>query len=141
MTTRFFGAPIKRVEDGALITGAGRFTDDIQLKETLSAAFVRSPFAHARIVSIDASAAKEMPGVHLVLTAADLPAAWRDKRLPLDVPAPAIRHPLTQVPLAAEEVCFCGEAVAVVVADTRALAEDAAEQVLVDYDPFEIMES
>ncbi|MBB6305838.1 xanthine dehydrogenase family protein molybdopterin-binding subunit [Xanthobacter tagetidis] len=135
MTTRFFGARVQRVEDGALVTGAGRFTDDIKLKETLSAAFVRSPFAHARIVSIDASAAKEMPGVHLVLTAADLPAAWRDKRLPLDVPAPAIRHPLTQFPLAADEVCFCGEAVAVVVADNRALAEDAAEQVMVEYDP------
>ncbi|MFT4095623.1 MAG: xanthine dehydrogenase family protein molybdopterin-binding subunit [Rhodoblastus sp.] len=135
MTTRFFGAPIKRVEDQALITGTGRFTDDIRLPGLLHACFVRSPFAHARIVSIDVAAAREMSGVHLVLTAADLPEAWRGRRIPCDVPSPFIRHPLTQFPLASDEVCFCGEPVAVVVADSRHLAEDAAQAVMVEYDP------
>lgn len=134
MTTRFFGQPIKRLEDPALLTGAGRFTDDISLPGMLHAVFVRSPHPHARVRRIDASAAQSMPGVHLVLSAADLP-DWRHKRIPLEVPSPLIQHPLTQYPLVLDEACFAGEAVAVVVADTRHLAEDAAAAVTVDYDP------
>ena len=87
MTTRFFGKPIKRVEDPALLTGAGQFTDDVRLPGTLHAAFVRSPYAHARVLSVDHSAAQAMPGVHLVLSAADLPEDWRKRRIPLDVPS------------------------------------------------------
>lgn len=134
MTTRFFGQPVKRVEDPALLTGSGRFTDDVPLPGTLHAVFVRSPHPHARIRSIEASAARTMPGVHLVLSAADLP-AWRSTRLPLEVPSPFIVHPLTQYPLAMDEVCFAGEAVAVVVAESRHAAEDAAASVVIDYEP------
>lgn len=139
MTTRFFGKPIKRVEDPALLLGEGQFTDDVKIPGTLHAAFVRSPYAHARVLDVDGSAARLMPGVHLVLSAAELPAGWRTKRIPLDVPSPAIAHPITQYPLAIDEVCFCGEAVAVVVAETRRQAEDAVEQVSVRYDPADVV--
>jgi len=135
MTTRFFGKPIKRFEDPALLTGKGRFTDDVHLPDTLHAAFVRSPYAHARIVSIDTTAARQMPGVHMVLSASDLPQPLRTQRIPLDVPSPFIFHPITQQALAVNEVSFCGEAVAVIVADSRHLAEDAIEAVIVDYEP------
>ena len=134
MTTRFFGQPVKRVEDPALLTGVGRFTDDVSLPGTLHAAFVRSPHPHARVRRIDPSAALALPGVHLVLSAEDLP-AWRQIRIPLEVPSPFIQHPLTQYPLAIDEVCFAGEAVAVVVAESRHIAEDAAAAVAVEYEP------
>ena len=135
MTTRFFGKPIERIEDPALLMGQGKFTDDIDIPGTLHAAFVRSPYAHARILGVDCAPARGMPGVHLVLAAAELPENLRDRRIPLDVPSPFIQHPLTQTPLAVNEVCFCGEAVAVVVADTRQLAEDTIQAVMVDYEP------
>ena len=135
MSTRLVGQRVKRLEDPALLTGQGRFTDDIALPGTLHAAFVRSPYAHARVEGIDAEAARAMPGVHAVLTADGLPEPARQKRILLQVPHPAITDPLTQRPLARDEVCFVGEAVAVVVAGTRAESEDAAERVLVDYAP------
>src|SRR3546814_4013517 len=100
----------------------------------LEAMVVRSPFAHARIRSIDTAAAKAAPGVRAVFTLADLPAPLREKRLPLLVPSPAIHHPRTQYVLAKDEVCHVGEPVAVVIAEDRYRAEDAAELVVVDYD-------
>lgn len=135
MTTRFFGAKIKRLEDPALLTGRGQFTDDLHLPDMLHAAFARSPYAHARIRGVDTAEARAMPGVHAVLSAADLPESWREKRIPLEVPSPAIRYPLTQQALAVDEVCFVGEAVAVVVAETPRQAEDAAAAIMVDYEP------
>jgi carbon-monoxide dehydrogenase large subunit len=135
MTTRWFGQPIKRVEDPDLLTGRGRFTDDIHLPGMLHAAFVRSPFAHAAVRGVDTSAACALAGVHAVLSAADLPTSIRDKCITLEVPNPVIRYPITQRALATDEVCFAGEAVAVAVAETRHLAEDAAELVVVDYEP------
>src|SRR5947208_2182937 len=74
MGARHFGARIARLEDPALLTGRGRFVDDIRLAGALHACFVRSPYAHAKIRSLDAFAARAMPGVHAVLTADDLPA-------------------------------------------------------------------
>jgi carbon-monoxide dehydrogenase large subunit len=135
MTTRFFGQRIKRLEDPALLTGQGRFTDDIHVANTLHAAFVRAPMAHAKVGPIDAAAARAMPGVHAVITAADLPASMRNRRIPLDVPNAAIRHPLTETPLVTDEVVFAGQTVAMVVADSRQAAEDAADAMLVDYEP------
>src|SRR5438105_711314 len=70
---KFFGAAVKRKEDPALLTGKGHFVDDLRLPGTVHAAFVRSAHAHAQIRSIDASVARALPGVHLVLTFADLP--------------------------------------------------------------------
>jgi carbon-monoxide dehydrogenase large subunit len=135
MTTRSFGMSIKRVEDPALLTGQGHYTDDIHLSEALHAAFVRSPYAHARVLRVDLSAARTMPGVHLALSAADLPHEFRVRRIPLELPNPAILHPLTPSLLAIDEVCFCGEAVAVIVAGSRHAAEDAAEAAIVEYEP------
>jgi carbon-monoxide dehydrogenase large subunit len=135
MTTRWFGQPIKRLEDPDLLTGQGRFTDDIHLPGMLHAAFVRAPFAHATVRGVDASCARALPGVHAVLSAADLPGSIREKRITLEVPNPVIRHPLTQHALATDEVCFAGEAVAIAIAESRHIAEDAAGLVTVDYEP------
>src|SRR6185312_2450748 len=130
---KFFGAAVKRKEDPALLTGKGHFVDDIRLTGTLQAAFVRSAHAHAKIRGIDASAALALPGVHLVLTYADLPEAAQ-KQLTLLVPNPAITQLLTPWVLANTEACYVGEPIAMVVADTRYIAEDAASLVEVDYD-------
>jgi len=129
-----FGAAVPRKEDPALLRGEGQFVDDIHLPGTLHAAFVRSPHAHARIGGIDKSAALAMPGVHAVLTYADLPESVRRQTLPLLVPHPAIRQAHMPYALAKDEACYAGEPVACVVADSRYLAEDAADQVAVEYE-------
>ncbi|AKK29570.1 xanthine dehydrogenase family protein molybdopterin-binding subunit [Mycobacterium sp. EPa45] len=130
--TRYAGTRVPRVEDTRLLTGHGTYVDDIVRPGMLHACFVRSPFAHARINSIDASAALALPGVHAVLTAADLNndvhEAWHavaGKDVP-DTPRP---------PLAEGEVKFVGDPVAIVIAENRYLAEDALELVDVEYDP------
>jgi carbon-monoxide dehydrogenase large subunit len=124
------GARLPRVEDDHLLRGAGRFLADVPSVGMLHAVFVRSPHPHARIAGISADAAGGLPGVHAVLSADDLPHA------PL-VDAVAIpglaRTP--QPALARDRVRFVGEPVAIVLAETRALAEDAAELVAVDYRP------
>ena len=134
MTTRLFGQRIQRVEDPALLRGQGRFTDDITADGVLHAAFVRAPMAHGRVLSIDADAARALPGVHAVISAADLPEKLRTRRIPLDVPNPAIRHPFTETPLVVDEVVFAGQAVMVVVAESRHVAEDAVQLIMVEYD-------
>jgi len=136
MTTRWFGAPVRRVEDDRLLRGHGRFTDDIG-EGAAECCFVRSPHAHARITSIDVSAAREMPGVLVVYTAADLPFGAVD--LPLLIPHPNLTHGRTQRCLASEVVRYAGEAVAFVVAENRYLAEDAAELVQVEYEPLPVV--
>jgi carbon-monoxide dehydrogenase large subunit len=133
MGARQFGARVLRVEDPALLTGRARFVDDVKLPGTLHAAFVRSPHAHARIGTIDTAAALAMPGVHAVLTADDMPGRLATEPLPMPVPNPAITALRTQHALARGEVCYVGEAVAVVIAENRYLAEDAAAAVAVDY--------
>src|SRR5437764_4391006 len=108
MTTRWFGAPVQRLEDERLLRGKGRFTDDID-QGALECCFVRSPHAHARITSIDVSAAREMPGVVAVYTAADLPFGGVD--LPLLIPHPNLTHGRTQRCLSSDVVRYAGEAV------------------------------
>src|SRR5437867_3636222 len=117
MGAKWFGASVKRKEDPALLTGQGRFIDDISLPGMLHAAFVRASYAHARIRAIDASAARALPGVHLVLTFADLPDTLRANALPLFVPHPAITQLFMPMSLADGEVHYVGEPIAVVVAD------------------------
>ncbi len=136
MTTRWFGAPVQRVEDDRLLRGKGRFTDDLG-EGALECCFVRSPYAHARITSIDVSAARAMPGVVAVYTAADLPFGGVD--LPLLIPHPNLTHGRTQRCLASERVRYAGEAVAFVIAESRYIAEDAAELVQVDYEPLPVV--
>jgi len=143
---RVIGLPLPRLEDGRLLTGGGRYGDDFVLPGQAYAVAVRSPHARARIVAIDAAAARASPGVLVVLTGADVVADGL-KPVPL-VPAalspPDIRldnsdgspHRIVRPPiLAIGEARFVGEAVAFVVAETRAAARDAAEAVQVDYQP------
>jgi len=136
MTTRWFGARVPRVEDDRLLRGQGRFTDDID-EGALESCLVRSPYAHARIKSIDVSAARAMPGVAAVYTAANLPFGTID--LPLLIPHPNLTHGRTQKCLASSVVRYAGEAVAFVVADSRSIAEDAAELVEVDYEQLPVV--
>ncbi|MDR3537571.1 MAG: xanthine dehydrogenase family protein molybdopterin-binding subunit [Acetobacteraceae bacterium] len=126
------GRPILRREDRRFLTGTGRYIDDLQIAGALHARFVRSPHGHARIRSIDTTAARAMPGVVLIATGQDL-AQWTH---PLRL-APAIEglHPVTIETLPTAKVRFHGDPVACVVATSRTAAEDAVEQVLVDYDP------
>jgi carbon-monoxide dehydrogenase large subunit len=130
-----FGASVPRKEDPALLRGEGQFVDDIHLPEMLHAAFVRSPHAHAKVGRIDKSAALAVPGVHAVLTFADLPESVRRQTLPLLVPHPAIRQAYMPYALAKDEVCYAGEPVACVIAESRYLAEDGADRVEVEYEP------
>ncbi len=127
---RLIGAPVERVEDERLLTGRGRYLADVVRPGMLHAAFVRSPHAHAHVRAVDAGAARALPGVVAVLTAADLP------HEPLvDSVAVAGLRKTPQPALAGERVRFHGEAVAIVVAESRSLAEDAVERVVVDYEP------
>ena len=132
--TTIFGSAIKRREDPRLITGAATYTDDVKLTGLVYAAFLRSPYAHARITRIDASAAKRAPGVLAVYTGADIkdrvvpvPCAWNVPNCNLKVPP----HPL----LAYEKVRYAGDGVAMVVAETRSAARDAIDLIDVDYEP------
>ncbi|MGH2537967.1 MAG: molybdopterin cofactor-binding domain-containing protein, partial [Candidatus Promineifilaceae bacterium] len=137
MGTRYLGQRIKRREDPRLLTGRALFVDDVHLPGMLHAAFVRSPHAHARLKAIDASAAAALDGVIAVYTAADLGAYWQPGPL-LVLPPPvagALFNERTQPPLAKDKVRFVGEPVAMVVAESRYLAEDAAELVWVEYEP------
>ncbi len=131
---RYTGASIKRSEDPRILTGAGRYVDDIKLPGMLHAAFVRSPMAHARVLSVDVSAARALPGVVAVLTGADLEA--------MTVPGPdalmALMGWAGPTPeftlLATDKVRLVGDPVAVVIAESRYLAEDGCELVEVEYD-------
>ena len=129
------GAAVPRDRAKRLLAGRGRFVDDIHLPRMVHMAFVRSPHAHARIAGIDTSAAATMPGVIRIVTAADLAAVvspWR----PTHNRFPTMAAP-EQSALATDTARFQGEAVAAVVASTRAQAEDACEAIIVDWEPLE----
>jgi carbon-monoxide dehydrogenase large subunit len=123
------GASVLRTEDPPLLTGRGRYVDDVLLPGTVTMAYVRSVVAHGRITAIDPAAARRMPGVLGVWTAADLPG------LPHTRSVPGMERPC----LATETVRFVGEPVAVVVATDRYLAADAATAVVVEYDPLPVL--
>jgi carbon-monoxide dehydrogenase large subunit len=129
-----FGSRAKRLEDPALLTGRSRFVDDIRLPGIGHAAFLRSPHAHALIRGIDKSAALAVPGVRGVFTLADFRPHLANERLVVGLPSPAYRQDLNRPALAGDEVVHVGEPVAIVVADTRYIAEDAAVLIGVDYE-------
>ena len=131
---RVVGQRVRRIEDPALLRGEGRFVDDIKLPNTLHAAFVRSPHAHALIRSIDVAAARAMTGVAAVYTATELAQTLVRLRLPMAFPPGKLTEDAMPFVLAPREVCHVGEAVAVVVASSRYLAEDAVDRVVVDYE-------
>jgi len=135
---RFVGQKVKRLEDPRLLTGRGRYVDDVVVPGMLHAAFVRSDLPRARIVRIDADVARELPGVHAVLTGDELnpglgsmqPTMWATSSSP---PSPCA--PLQ--PLAGDDVRFVGDPVVIVVAESRYVAEDACELVEVEYEMLE----
>lgn len=135
MSTRTFGHSTPRLEDPALLRGQGRFVDDIRLPGGLHAAFVRSPFAHAAINGIDADAARAVPGVVAVLTRAELLPYLTCDRLVVALPDKSWRQECHRPILAGDEVVHVGEPVAVVIAEDRYIAEDAAALVDVAFDP------
>jgi carbon-monoxide dehydrogenase large subunit len=136
MTTRYFGAPIKRNEDPRLLRGRALFVDDVVLPNMMHVAFLRSAVAHGRIRGIDATAARTRAGIVAVYTAGDLGDYWKPG--PLLVPPPPIAgitfNLRTQVPLAKDKVRHVGEPLAMVVAESRHLAEDALADIVVDID-------
>jgi aerobic carbon-monoxide dehydrogenase large subunit len=136
MGTRNFGAAVKRIEDPAILRGRGRFVDDISLPGMLEVAFVRSTEAHARIRGVDTSAALAVQGVVAVLTLKDLGV---QQRMVQANPHPLLKQNITQFPLAHDEVCYVGETIAMVVAQNRYIAEDAAQVVVVDYEPLPLV--
>jgi aerobic carbon-monoxide dehydrogenase large subunit len=136
MTTRFVGERVPRVEDARLVTGNGRFLDDLG-HDALEVAFVRSPHAHARVVDVDVSAALEVEGLVAIYTYEDLAADETSRvaePLPLLIPHPTLTHGRTPYPLAKDEVNHVGEAIVMVVASDRYVAEDAADRIKVDYE-------
>ncbi len=132
----YIGRPLRRVEDQRLITGRGNYVDDIARRGTLHAAFVRSPLAHATVGEIDVSLAADMPGVVAVWTAADLGVM---APMPNLFPTPFLEDSKQGSPLAHGAVHYVGEPVAMVVADSRRQAVDAAAAVFVDYDPLPVV--
>src|ERR1700754_4885633 len=128
MAGSILGTSVRRVEDLQLITGASTYVGNLALDGVLHAAFVRSPLAHARILGIDTAEAKAAPGVVAVFTAADL-------GLPAHHGLMVVNPDLPRPPLATDRVRFVGEAVAIVIGETKAAAVDAVELVEVDYDP------
>ena len=131
---RFVGQPVLRKEDPELLTGQARYIDNLAVPGMVWMAVVRSPFAHARVGAIDTAAAKAMPGVIDVFTAADLGSEWGGP-LPFVWPITEdIKVPIHR-PLAEDKARFQGDGVAVVVAKTRGQAEDAAEAVQVEWEP------
>jgi carbon-monoxide dehydrogenase large subunit len=134
MGAKHFGARVARLEDPALLSGRGRFVDDVNLVGLLHACFVRSSYAHARLQAIDIKAAMVMPGVHAVITADDLPGPMRSEPMPMLLPNSALSAVCTQYVLARGEVFYVGQPIAVVIADSRHIAEDAAAAVVVQYD-------
>jgi carbon-monoxide dehydrogenase large subunit len=133
MSTRLFGEPVPRREDPRLLTGQGRYLDDLG-SDALAAAFVRSPHAHARIRDIDVTPALDVDGLIAIYTWEDLPERV-GRPLPLLIPHPALTHGRTALPLAKDVVRHVGEPVVMVVATDRYLAEDACSLIEVDYEP------
>ncbi len=136
MKNAFIGSPIERVEDFRFLTGRGQYIDDLASEKMLHAVILRSSVAHGRIHAIATAAARARPGIHAVITAADIG----------DVPTIPLRHDALpafkryqQPIIAVDKVRFVGEPIAVVVADSIALAEDALDAIVVDIEPFPAM--
>jgi carbon-monoxide dehydrogenase large subunit len=145
MGAKYFGASVRRKEDPRYLRGEGRYVDDIKLPGMLHAAFVRSPHGHAKVLSVKTEAARRLPGVSHVFAFADLE-RWM-KPLPLFGAVPpglAARVDVTmkqvgQLAMARDRVRFVGEIVAMVLAGSRALAEDGCELVEVEYEPLPVV--
>jgi aerobic carbon-monoxide dehydrogenase large subunit len=135
LASALLGRSVPRLEDARLLRGAARFVDDLDLPGLLHATFVRSPIAHGRIRRVDAAKARALPGVQAVLTHAGLRPVLACDRIPLALPLPAIRFHVDPYALARDEVCYVGEPIALIVAESRRIAEDAAALVALELEP------
>lgn len=136
MAQRFIGESVKRSEDRRILTGTGRYVDDIHLSGMLHAVFLRSPVAHARITSIDVSGAREVPGVVAVYDGDGIQDLINDGAPPPGFMGPS---PVSFTILATDKVRLVGDPVAVVIAESRYIAEDALELIDVDYDELPVI--
>jgi aerobic carbon-monoxide dehydrogenase large subunit len=139
---KYFGQPIKRIEDPRLLTGSGKYIGDIVYPGILHAAFLRSDYPHSKVNSIDTTEAKAMPGVIAVYTAEDLGDLWHPG--PILVPPPHsipghVSNSKTQIPIVKDFVHHQGEVLAMVVAESRYIAEDALAVIYVDADPLPVV--
>ncbi len=144
MANKFLGQRVKRNEDPRLLTGNGKYVGDIVYPDMLYAAFLRSDYPHAKLNSIDTTEAKPIPGVIAVYTAEDLGEWWHPG--PVLVPAPhsipgCIANSRTQIPIVKDYIHHQGEVVAMVVATSRYIAEDATAAIYVDSDPLPVVEN
>src|SRR5215475_7600495 len=130
------GSPIERIEDLRFLRGKGQYVDDVNPAGALHAVIVRSPIAHGRIRGIDYTGALARPGVHAVITATDMGSV---PTIPLRQEQLEIFRPFEQPVIAISKVRYVGEPVAVVVADTAAAAEDAAEAVAIDIEELPVV--
>jgi carbon-monoxide dehydrogenase large subunit len=139
VASRYVNARVRRNEDARLLTGRARFVDDVRVPGMLHVAFVRSDYAHARLLGVDVSPARVRPGVVAAYTAAELGGYCQPA--PLLVPPPPIAglvfHACTHLPLAREKIRHAGEPLAMIVAESRYIAEDAVRDVIVDAEPLD----
>jgi carbon-monoxide dehydrogenase large subunit len=131
---QYVGTRVKRKEDAALLTGRGTYVDNITLPGMVWMVVVRSPYAHARITGVDLSAARTADGVVAAFSGADLAEEWK-AGLPCAWPVTEDMKNGTHLPLATDKARYQGDGVAVVIAESRSAAQDAAELVVVDYEP------
>ena len=132
-------ASITRVEDDLLLKGNGEFVDDINLDNVLHAFFVRSTVAHAKLINIKTNEAKQLPGVHGVYLFNDLLGVIKKKRMAQAISSSMLKFDVDPEWLAHDEVCYVGEPIAVVIADTRSCAEDAAQEIMVEYESLPVV--
>src|SRR5690348_1407960 len=130
-SAKWVGRPIRRIEEDRLVRGKGIFVDDQKLTGMLHIRFVRSSYAHAKIMHVDVSKAAALPGVVCTLTGAEV----KGMVSPFIEIGPDVGQKIADYPMAVDKVVYQGEPVAAVVAETRMIAEDAAELVEVDYEP------
>ena len=142
MTKKYIGKRIKRSEDPRLLTGEALFVDDVEIHGMLHAAFLRSDYAHAYLRSVDVSAAQAREGVVAVFTAETMGDDWQPGP-PLVSPPPTVEdvifHSRTQVPLVKDKVRHVGEPIAIVIAESRYIAEDAVDDIVVDLEPLDVV--
>src|SRR5208283_3370124 len=132
-TGGWVGQSLKRKEDARLVRGKGKFVDDIKMLGMLHLVFVRSPFAHTKITGVDVSEAEALPGVVCTLTGQEISKLVD----PFFEIGPSPSNKILDYPMAVDRVRYQGEQVAAIVAETPAIAEDAAELVRVDYEPLD----
>src|SRR3954465_6697211 len=136
LVNRYIGSPVERIEDWRFLRGRGEYVGDIQRPGMLHAAILRSPVAHGHIGAIDAHPASAVPGVHAVVTAAEIVASLGAvPRIPLRLQTSPATEPFRQPAIASERVRYVGEPIAVVLADSAALAEDGVDALVLDIDP------